>query len=89
MQNIVLETAEAESLQKEIEQHLDLCYLTIECEHDDMTEDEIILLDGFQPFDVFCGCPTCVSREIIMKTFEHLTYLSKVNITVKKDENEK
>jgi len=88
MINIVLETAEAEVLQQAVEQHLDLCYLAIECEYNDMTEEELILMDDFKPFDVFCGCPTCVAREIIMKTFEYLNYIGKVNITLKEEKNE-
>jgi len=82
MQKIKLEFAEAEELQKTVEYHLDLCYLSIDVDPENMSEDEAILLRDFQPFDEFCGCQTCVTREIIMKTFEFLHYISKADIYV-------
>jgi hypothetical protein len=85
MQQIKLQLAEAEELQKTVDHHLDLCYLSIDLDPENMSDEEAILLDGFEPFDVFCGCQTCVTREIIMKTFEFLHYISKADIYVNED----
>ncbi len=79
----MLEEAEAQALQNAVETHLQACYLSIECEEEDMTEDEKEMMADFEPFDLFCGCPTCITRETIMKTFEFMQYIGKVDVEVK------
>lgn len=83
MIKVLLEEAEAEMLQLAVEKHLDACYLSLECEEEDMCEEEKEMMKDFEPFDIFCGCPTCITRETIMKTFEFLSYIGKIDLKVK------
>jgi len=70
MIQIKLKTEEAEYLQEQVNYHIEMCYESLEEENE------------FEPYDLFCGCQTCVTREYIMKTCDVLKELGKADIYV-------
>ena len=58
----------SDGIQKKAEQHLVSCYEVLHAEEDDyLPEDE-----NFSPFGPFCGCETCVVREIVTSVWDQL-----------------
>jgi hypothetical protein len=45
--------------------------------------DEEDVREDWQPYDVYCGCDTCNSRESLMATFDWLRSNNVVDIFVK------
>lgn len=56
------------SIQAKAEQHLVSCYEVLQAEEEDyLPEDE-----DFSPFGAFCGCETCVVREVVTSVWDQL-----------------
>lgn len=85
MIKVELEVAEAEALQYAVDRHIYLCNLQLFEEEESLSEEEIEELEDFEPYGAFCGCETCVTREYLMKTFDFLKFISKVDIYVKEE----
>lgn len=88
MIKIALEEAEAEELQKFVQEHIDKCYEQMDYDSccNDMScysEEQIEELENFEPYGPFCGCDTCQTREYIMATTEFLRFIGKADIYVK------
>ena len=67
MQTIKLTEQQAEGLQTFVTNHIMSCKMSI---YDDTDED-------FEPYELYCGCDVCDTREYLMATFD---YLEKANI---------
>lgn len=74
MKKIELTVEEAESLQNYVTDHMNRCL-------NDIYGDENIE-DDWEPYDLFCGCDTCSTRENLMSTFEWLRKNGKVDVYV-------
>lgn len=74
MKKIELTVEEAESLQNYVTDHINRCL-------NDIYGDENIE-DDWEPYDLFCGCDTCSTRESLMSTFEWLRKNGKVDVYV-------
>jgi len=83
MIKIELKVAEAEALQYAVEHHMYLCNMQLYEEYDGLNQEEIEEIENFEPYDAYCGCDTCVTREYLMKTFDFLRFMSKVDIYTK------
>ena len=62
---IKIPEAVAKDLEDYLEYHMSNCF-------DSLMVDESELPEDWQPFDAFCGCFTCESREWLMATFTFL-----------------
>lgn len=78
MEQISLTTEQAVNLQHYVENHLDNCHESIERDEEFVTEEGVL----FEPYDIFCGCHVCVTREYIMATFDFLKQNKIVDIYV-------
>jgi hypothetical protein len=79
MLEIKLTTEQAEGLSQHVSNHLDNCMETID------SDDDMFITEGgevFEPYGIFCGCQTCVTREQLMATFAYLKNLQVVDIFV-------
>lgn len=62
---IVIPENLAKELEAYLEFHMSNCFESIHASEDELPE-------GWQPFDAYCGCFTCESREWLMATFAFL-----------------
>jgi hypothetical protein len=74
MQKIELTVDQAKQLEAFIEDHMSGCYM--------MLHDEEDVREGFQPYDAYCGCQTCDTREHLMATFDWLRSQNIVDVYV-------
>ena len=75
MQKVELTESEAKMLESFVEDHMSGCYM--------MLHDEEDVREGFQPYDAYCGCQTCDTREHLMATFDWLRSGGFVDVYVK------
>jgi len=75
MTSVELTTEEAESLQNFVTDHINTCLNSI-------YEDEGVP-EGWEPYELFCGCDTCVTRENLMSTFDWLKKFKGVDVYVR------
>lgn len=64
MNKVALTADQAEQLENFVEDHMSGCYM--------MLHDEEDVREGFEPYDAYCGCQTCDTREHLMATFDWL-----------------
>ena len=69
MIEIKLTDAQAKGLQKFVSTHMENCFETIQADDCSFVTPEG---EVFEPFGIFCGCETCVTRETLMATFHYL-----------------
>jgi hypothetical protein len=72
---VKLSTEQAKKLEEYLEWHMSNCFESIHV-------DESELPEGWQPFDAYCGCFTCESREWLMATFAFLKENGLVDVYV-------
>lgn len=75
MKKVELTEFEAKMLESFVEDHMSGCYM--------MLHDEEDVREGFQPYDAYCGCQTCDTREHLMATFDWLRSGGFVDVYVK------
>lgn len=73
-QQIALSTKQAQELETFVQDHMNACYVQL-YDEEDVRED-------WQPYDAYCGCDTCNSRESLMATFDWLRSNDIVDIFV-------
>lgn len=78
MNEISLTPDQAVGLQQFVETHLDNCLESIDRDEEFVTEEGAL----FEPYDIFCGCHVCMTREYIMATFDYLKQNNIVDIYV-------
>lgn len=74
MIDVKLSTEDAESLQNYVTDHINRCL-------NDINGDENID-DDWEPYDLFCGCDTCSTREYLMSTFDWLRKFKGLDVYV-------
>lgn len=74
VQQIALSFEQAHELEKFVEDHINACSMYLYDEED---------VKDWQPYDVYCGCDTCNSREYLMATFDWLRSNNIIDIFVK------
>ena len=79
MQEVIIPEHLAKELEAYLEFHMSNCFDSLNLEDSELPED-------WQPFDAFCGCFTCESREWLMATFTFLRNAGIVSLYVGKDE---
>ena len=79
MQEVIIPEHLAKELEAYLEFHMSNCF-------DSLSLDDSELPEDWQPFDAFCGCFTCESREWLMATFTFLRNAGIVSLYVGKDE---
>lgn len=75
MNEVKLSTEQAKRLEDYLERHMANCFESINADEDELPED-------WQPFDAYCGCFTCESREWLMATFAFLKENGLVDVYV-------
>ena len=80
MQEVIIPEHLAKELENYLEFHMTMCFESLYSESNETTEDWV------GPFDAFCGCFTCESREWLMATFTFLRNAGIVSLYVGKDE---
>jgi hypothetical protein len=65
MPEIKIPEAIAKDLEEYLEYHMSNCFDSLHLEPEELPE-------GWEPFDAYCGCFTCESREWLMATFSFL-----------------
>lgn len=70
-----LTTFQAKQLEQYIEEHMYFCASSLNGIDENIPED-------WQPFDAYCGCSTCESREYLMATFTWLRLNGHVDVFV-------
>lgn len=67
MEIIRMTKDQTQRLQRFVEKHLDNCLESL-----DMDDCSFVTEEGeiFEPYGVFCGCSTCLTREQIMATID-------------------
>lgn len=74
MVEVKLSVVQAQALERFVAAHMENCYVSVDSP--DLVD------EGWEPFDPFCGCDTCVSREYFMATFEFLRSIDAVDVFV-------
>ena len=73
-QQIALSFDQAHALETFVQDHMNACYMHL-YDEEDVRED-------WQPYDAYCGCDTCNSRESLMATFDWLRSNNIVDVYV-------
>lgn len=81
MPEVIIPEPLAKQLEAHLEFHMSNCFDSLYSDNDDVVEG----WDG--PFDSFCGCFTCESREWLMATFTFLRNSGIVSLYVGSPEN--
>lgn len=73
MITINITRTQEKALNKYVDEHMNNCYEWMYQSEDDAPIEVIDEFGNpFQPFDIFCGCNTCIQREILHSAFRFL-----------------
>ena len=75
MNEVKISTDLAKQLESYLEFHMSNCFDSINLDESELPED-------WQPFDAYCGCFTCESREWLTATFTFLRNAGIIDIYV-------